>query len=252
MSSQDISVHNAAGNRTSIDYYGIVIDSGGDATNDYHLQLSPSNISSRSNDSSHSLHFQLNSNGVKLEGGRDDEVLTSNGSTIYITEYAKKTELPAVPTKTSQLTNDSNFIAATTATRKVYEIDRGISLINGSFKVKNTDTVGGYSSFSSTNLDLSSGSARVIYGVNGIYSNQYRNCVLTTDNEFKSITDFASAEQLQSVKSGLSAKQNKITVNEVDVTDIETADITKLRTIVTNLINALSASNLIRETKTIE
>lgn len=39
--------------------------------------------------------------------------------------------------------------------------------------------------------------------------------------------------------------------NEVDVTDIETADITKLRTIVTNLINALSASDLIRETQTL-
>lgn len=63
---------------------------------------------------------------------------------------------------------------------------------------------------------------------------------------------FASAEQLQSVKVGLSAKQNKITVNEVDVTDIETADITKLRTIVTNLINALSESDLIRETEAIE
>ena len=50
----------------------------------------------------------------------------------------------------------------------------------------------------------------------------------------------------------LSKKQNKITVNEVDVTDIETADITKLRTIVTNLINALNESGLIRKTKTLE
>lgn len=55
-----------------------------------------------------------------------------------------------------------------------------------------------------------------------------------------------------SLNVGLSKKQNKITVNDVDITDIETADITKLRTIVTNLINALSASGLIRETKTTE
>ena len=54
------------------------------------------------------------------------------------------------------------------------------------------------------------------------------------------------------LRAGLSRKQDKITVNEVDTTDIETADITKLRTIVTNLINALSASDLIRETKTLE
>jgi hypothetical protein len=51
---------------------------------------------------------------------------------------------------------------------------------------------------------------------------------------------------------GLSKKQNKITVNTVDVTDIKTADVTKLRTIVTNLINALSSSGLINATSDIE
>ena len=61
------------------------------------------------------------------------------------------------------------------------------------------------------------------------------------------ITDDTTA-----LRVGLSKKQDKITVNEVDITDIETADITKLRTIVTNLINALSASGLIIETETIE
>lgn len=57
---------------------------------------------------------------------------------------------------------------------------------------------------------------------------------------------------VSSLRTGLSRKQDKITVNEVDTTDIETADITKLRTIVTNLIHALSASDLIRETETLE
>jgi hypothetical protein len=51
---------------------------------------------------------------------------------------------------------------------------------------------------------------------------------------------------------GLSKKQNKITVNTVDITDIETADVTKLRTIVTNLINALSSSGLINTTYGVE
>lgn len=59
-------------------------------------------------------------------------------------------------------------------------------------------------------------------------------------------------DSISSLRVGLSKKHDKITVNEVDITDIETADITKLRTIVTNLINALSASGLIRETKTFE
>lgn len=51
---------------------------------------------------------------------------------------------------------------------------------------------------------------------------------------------------------GLSKKQDKITVNSVDVTDIETADITKLRTIVRSLIDALNTSGLIRTSLNIE
>lgn len=92
----------------------------------------------------------------------------------------------------------------------------------------------------------------VKYGINGITSSNHPNCLATSNGSFKPISDFASAEQLQALGIGLSTKQNKITVNEVDTTDIETADITKLRTIVTNLIDALSASGLIRETKTLE
>lgn len=50
--------------------------------------------------------------GIRLMGGDDNHVLTSNASTIDITQYALKSELPTVPTKVSQLTNDSNFITA--------------------------------------------------------------------------------------------------------------------------------------------
>lgn len=74
----------------------------------------------------------------------------------------------------------------------------------------------------------------------------------TAGGGFINISDLASNEDISSLRAGLQRKQDKITVNEVDITDIETADITKLRTIVTNLINALSASNLIRKTKTLE
>lgn len=50
--------------------------------------------------------------------------------------------------------------------------------------------------------------------------------------------DFVTAE--------LSAKQNKIPINTIDTAGIETADVTKLRTIVTDLINALISSGLIK------
>lgn len=127
------------------------------------------------------LSFKLNENGVLLKGGDNNHVLTSNASTIDITQYALKTELPTVPTNVSQLTNDSNFITQQDADAK-----------------------------------------------------------------------YALSATADSLSVGLSKKQDKITVNGVDVTDIETADITKLRTIVIELIDALTESGLIRQNSNLE
>ena len=134
------------------------------------------------------LSFKLNENGVQLRGGDNNHVLTSNASTIDITQYALKTELPTVPTNVSQLTNDSNFITQQGADAK-YALADNLNTLNDS---------------------------------------------------------------VSSLRVGLSKKQDKITVNSVDVTDIETADITKLRTIVINLIDALSTSGLIRQNSNLE
>lgn len=126
-------------------------------------------------------NFQLNENGVLLKDGDNNHVLTSNASTIDITQYALKTELPTVPTNISQLTNDSNFITQQDADAK-YALANSLNTVNDS---------------------------------------------------------------VSSLRVGLSKKQGKITVNNVDVTDIETADITRLRTIVRDLIDALNTSGLI-------
>lgn len=129
MSAQSIKVANASGRNVLIDGEGINIDAGGDASNSYNLSLGSSNISSRSNDSSHSLLFSLNEYGVKLNGGSNNRVLTSNGSTIYITEYAKKTEIPTVPTKVSQLENDSEFIAKSVYDEKIAALEARIAAL---------------------------------------------------------------------------------------------------------------------------
>lgn len=132
--------------------------------------------------------FLLNENGVRILNGDDYHVLTSDCSTIDITQYALKTELPTVPTNVSQLTNDSNFITQQDA-------DAKYALVNS----------------------------------------------LNTAND-----------SISSLSVGLSKKQDKITVNGVDVTDIETADITRLRTIVIELIDALTTSGLIRQNSNLE
>lgn len=134
------------------------------------------------------LSFKLNENGVLLNGGDNNHVLTSNASTIDITQYALKTELPTVPTNVSQLTNDSNFITQQDADAK-YALVNSLNTVNDS---------------------------------------------------------------ISSLSVGLSKKQDKITVNGVDVTDIETADITRLRTIVIELIDSLTTSGLIRQNSNLE
>lgn len=132
---------------------------------------------------------------------------------------------------------------------------------------------------------------RTTYSINGITSDKYNNCLATSDGTFKPISDFALKTELptvptnvsqlandsnfitqqdadakyalsnslntvndsiSSLRVGLSKKQDKITVNGVDVTDIETADITRLRTIVIELIDALTTSGLIRQNLNVE
>lgn len=146
------------------------------------IQINPDGITMRDDDNT----IRLNRTGIILPNGDNDHVLTSNASTIDITQYALKTELPTVPTNVSQLTNDSNFIT--------YD-DAKYALVG----------------------------------------------TLNTVND-----------TISSLRVGLSKKQDKITVNGVDVTDIETADITRLRTIVIELIDALTTSGLIKQNSNLE
>lgn len=148
------------------------------------IQINPDGITMRDDDNT----IRLNRTGIILPNGDNDHVLTSNASTIDITQYALKTELPTVPTNVSQLTNDSNFITQQDADAK-YALANSLNTVNDS---------------------------------------------------------------ISSLMVGLSKKQNKITVNSVDVTDIETADITRLRTIVIELIDALTTSGLIRQNSNLE
>lgn len=148
------------------------------------IQINPDGITMRDDDNT----IRLNRIGIILPNGDNNHVLTSNASTIDITQYALKTELPTVPTNVSQLTNDSNFITQQDADAK-YALSNSLNTVNDS---------------------------------------------------------------ISSLMVGLSKKQDKITVNSVDVTDIETADITRLRTIVIDLIDTLSTSGLIRQNSNLE
>lgn len=88
--------------KTNIDSQSISInDDGASCTT-----ITPDSIVNRNNDSG-DFNFTLDRDGLKLEGGDDFSVLTSNGSTIDITQYAKKTEVSDFVSKTT--TNDQSI-----------------------------------------------------------------------------------------------------------------------------------------------
>lgn len=79
------------------------------------------------------LLVELDENGLRLRDGDNKHVLTSYGSTIDITQYAKKTELP---TKVSQLQNDSEFITKSTYDEKIAALEARIAAL----EAKHTET----------------------------------------------------------------------------------------------------------------
>ena len=179
----DISMQENNGPRTYITAGSVFV--GYPMLKDNSIEIIPESVTGSINGI---ISFKLNENGVLIRGGDNNHVLTSNASTIDITQYALKTELPTVPTNVSQLANDSNFITQQAADTK-YALVNSLNTVN---------------------------------------------------------------DNISSLRVGLSKKQDKITVNGVDITDIETAGIAGLRMIVIDLIDALSASGLIRTYSNLE
>lgn len=121
ISAQSVYVKSASGRYISIGSENIRVDSGGNASNDAYLLLAPTYITVF--DKRNSERFLLDQYGIRLEGGDNNHVLTSNKSTINITEYAKKTELP---------------IAATKESLGVVKVGDGLNVADGTISVDTT------------------------------------------------------------------------------------------------------------------
>lgn len=73
---------------------------------------------------------QINSGGIKFHGREGNEIPVANGEGfININNYALKTELPTVPTKVSQLTNDSEFITKSVYDEKIAALEARIAAL---------------------------------------------------------------------------------------------------------------------------
>lgn len=197
--------------------------------------------------------IRLDRSGIKLPDGDYDRVLTSNGTTINIANYLQESDVSgqfaAKADRTDLIMLEQKVKANTTAIEG--KQDEGNYVTYSSEDSDNYYFHKGFTSSVPFAVDDSDGN-EVEYGINGITSSNHSNCLATSDGTFKPISDFASADDVSSLRVGLSKKQDKITVNGVDITDIETADIAKLRTIVIELIDALTKSGLIRQNSNLE
>lgn len=281
-----------------------------DDEDSYYTSISPSGIYCYADNSSIN-YLRISNDGIRLDGGQgvSGYAFTTDGKTAHI------------PTRTSELTNDSNFITAAdvdfTPYATIINLKATESMLNTKIDENTTaleqkqdkgnyieysskdndgytidcefntsepitvdggtgyltyvtqsgidthDSSGRQSNLTVTSLSIaSSPTTRTNYTINGITTTQYKNCLATSDGTFKPISDFVlkedvneeyvrpeDFENLNQAFSGLSrkvsSKQDTITANAVDVTNLETADITQLRAIVKDLLNALSSSGLI-------
>lgn len=197
---------------------------------------------------------RFNSNGI-TSYEHNNCLATSDGTFKPISDFALKTELPTVPTNivTASVISDNYFgfekaiNIYSEAINKIMTI--GYTGIN--FQTNKNDVIinedGFFISSDSDDTDLCS------FTTSGIkFAGKTSTDIPTANGDFISLSNLANKEDISNLSVGLSKKQNKITVNSVDVTDIETADAEKLRTIVTNLTNALSESGLIRLVESVE
>lgn len=101
------------------------LGSADNAPNDRSVTLNPEGISFI-NGESVSI---INSNGVSLPNGDTNHVLTSAATTIDINNYVQKSELPTVPTKVSELQNDSEFITKSAYDEKIAALEARIAAL---------------------------------------------------------------------------------------------------------------------------
>lgn len=241
---KDLMIDNSKGSAVLSTYNISVI-----SNSNTEIQINPDGITMKDNDNA----IILNRTGIILPNGDYDHVLTSNGSTINMANYLKESDVSgqfaAKADRSDLITLEQKVTANTTAIER--KQDKGNYVTYSSEDSDNYYFHKGFTSSVPFAVDDSDGN-EVEYGINGITSSNHSNCLATSDGTFKPISDFASADDFSSLRVGLSKKQDKITVNGVDVTDIETADITLLRTIVINLIDALCTSGLIRTNSNLE
>lgn len=165
----------------------------------------------------------------------DNSIVEGN----YVTKDLLENEMSARSSKDTELEN-SIAEEKTRAQNKENEISDKLAIVDG-----DSNTEG---SFRKAIADVIAAAPEDLDTLKEIADKLAGNDDLHTALN-QAIIEKADASAIEDIRS---TKQDKITVNSIDVTGIETADIAKLRTIVKDLLYALSKSGLIREIEAIE
>lgn len=172
-----------------------------------------------------SLGFDLNSDGIKLQGGDNNHVLTSGGSTIDITQYAKKTDIPEVDT--------SDFVSKTTTDAQI--INSTLCIVGGGIQIvdytENSDPVTLELYPSALEFNGCNGSA-ITLNASDVNSNNRSRIAIEAYNENPQITlsgnvgsDHGFSNNLTITNEGISNTDNN--ANHVYATDGSIADLTQ-------------------------
>ena len=188
------------------------------------------------------LGFNLNSNGIKLQGGDNNHVLTSNGSTIDITEYAKKTDIPEIGT--SDFVSKSDTITQTInsgliAMDKLQVFSKGyydqIASLRGGIRVEGADTKftlidttasHNYMELTASKLAMSQqiGDNTLLITTSGI-ANTDNNAdhVYATDGSIADLTQYAKKSEITAGGNVDDVQVNGVSVVENKIANIKSA-----------------------------
>lgn len=204
------------------------------------------------------------------ESGLQAAIATKADATAlsnYVLTTALNQQVDTLNAAISAKQDAGNYVVFSSQDEHTYNFDKKIIQTDQSFVV--SDGKGREVTVSEYGLFINHVENQVTYTHAGIMDKLHPKCVPTTDRSFKPISDFVLKEDankeyvrpedfeyLEQAFSGLSrkvsSKQDTITANIVDITNLETADITQLRAIVKDLLNALSSSRLIIASSSVE
>ena len=190
--------------------------------------ITPDSIVNRNNDSG-DFSFVLDRDGLKLEGGDNFSVLTSNGSTIDITQYAKKTEVSDFVSKTT--TNDqpiksrlniSNALKIKGDNNESYAVflptsdDIQLQMIGADRSAKTY--------LDPSSLQISKSIYNITITANGIRkSDGSANYVYATDGSIADLTQYAKKSQITSGGNVDDVQVNGVSVVENKIANIKPA-----------------------------